>query len=102
MATVSNPSLPSPTENSPLLRARYSNGYDEPTPATSSVSPGTNSVWTRYLVDNTTVNASHSEPRPMPALMSFISLLPPSRELSYPSLERVLPPGLSASTTSGS
>ncbi|KAG8832218.1 AAA+-type ATPase [Serendipita sp. 399] len=89
-AATGSPRLPGPSETSPLLRARYSTGYDDPI---ASVSPITRTgFWTRYTSSTT---GSH-ELLEMPAIMNFISLLPPSRELRYESLERVLPSGLSA------
>jgi hypothetical protein len=102
---ISSPSLPGPTEASPLLRARYSNGYNDPTPSSSSLTSRTRTsswTWTRYLsgqLNNTHV-AHPDDLDEMPALMSFISLLPPSREMTYSSMERVLPPGLSLAATS--
>jgi hypothetical protein len=86
--------LPAPTESSPLLRARYSTGYNEPIPGLSPASPGSSS-WTRYITTQPDSAADLRELTEMPPLMSFISLLPPPREMTYERMERVLPTGLS-------
>ncbi|KAG8861755.1 hypothetical protein FRC20_011442 [Serendipita sp. 405] len=88
-ATGSSPRLPGPTEASPLLRARYSTGYDEPVPV--PVSPS--GFWMRYTSSNP---GAHEPFRDMPAIMNFISLLPPPKDLKYEAMERVLPSGLSS------
>ncbi|PVF98493.1 hypothetical protein CPB86DRAFT_784732 [Serendipita vermifera] len=91
---TSNSILPAPTESSPLLRARYSTGYNEPIPGLSPASPGSTS-WTRYITTQPASAPESHEFTEMPTLMSFISLLPPPREISYDRMERVLPTGLS-------
>jgi hypothetical protein len=88
-------------ETPPLIRARYSNGRNDPEPSTSSPTTGTSS-WTRYITSQpnlTSLESGTAETgvKEMPALMSFISLLPPPREMTYGSMERVLPAGLSPS-----
>jgi hypothetical protein len=100
---MSSASVPAPTEASPLLRARYSNGYNDPTPTSSSLTARTRRLswtWTRYLSGQPNTHVAVADGLDeMPALMSFISLLPPSREMTYGSMERVLPPGLSLAAT---
>lgn len=93
--TASSPRLPGPTEASPLLRARYSTGYNDPIPISPSPNAGTSS-WTQYTSLPALASAGAIEMVvEMPSLMSFISLLPPPREMTYESMERVLPAGLS-------
>ncbi|KIM26418.1 hypothetical protein M408DRAFT_72788 [Serendipita vermifera MAFF 305830] len=85
-------------ETSPLLRARYSTGYNDPVP--SGMSPTTGSPsWSRYIAEESTAGSASTDGgiKEMPSLMSFISLLPPPREMTYESMERVLPAGLSPS-----
>ena len=93
--TTSNTRLPEPTDTSPLLRARYSTGYNDPIPTATTPIAGTSS-WTQYTSLPALASAGAIETLvEMPCLMSFISLLPPSREMTYESMERVLPAGLS-------
>ncbi|CAG8617974.1 3965_t:CDS:2, partial [Acaulospora colombiana] len=86
--TAAGSILPAPTESSPLLRARYSTGYNEPIPGLSPASPGSSS-WTRYITTQPSSAPESHEFTEMPALMSFISLLPPPREISYDKMERL-------------
>jgi hypothetical protein len=92
------PRPPGANVTPPLLRARYSDGYNDPEPSTTS--PATGTSWTRLIasqpnltpLESGTAETGVSE---MPALMNFISLLPPPREMTYEGMERVLPAGLS-------
>ncbi len=88
----------STNETSPLLRARYSNGYNDLDPANVSPTTGTSS-WTRLIAAQPNLESESNESgiKEMPSLMSFISLLPPPREMTYGIMERVLPAGLSPS-----